>query len=965
MRTLLPITIATLMAALALGRAAPIDGIVNTDGNLRLMAGSEELADFRIGAFDTGWQWAGAAPDRTALRPDAPAHSHAFAIRMPNCPKIAVESLMATSGDTVVARYAFAPGAEVTLNSLHVSMDLPASAIGGGKWKVTGADGAKGGSFPIAIGNGGLFSGDVSSLEIATAKGATLRLVFKEPTRVLIQDNRQWQDPSFSVRMGRQGQGFRIAQGQRNELGFTLSSSSGIRLERDTPITLAAGPEWIPLKTELDIESGSAADFSGQGFHDAPAGKHGRVIASPQGHFVFEKDPKKTPRRFYGVNFSFGSQYMDHPEADRMADRLQRLGYNAIRVHHYEMDLIAGQTDSVTPDPEKFDRLDYFIAACAQRGIYVTTDLFVSRPIPWKEIGIEKPDNVEMDTFKILIPVVPRAWENWKAFARNFLTHTNPYRKTRYADDPALAWLSMVNEGTYGNFLGKLRDIPEWQTAWNAWLAKRYPGAGALRSAWGKELRDGEDPALGKVAFPDGLDSANPRAGDCIQFLAEMERDTLARMRAFLRDELGCRALLTNANAWTNFLAMQAARNVFDYVDDHFYVDHPVFIERPWQLPSRCDNRSPILGGAAGGRANAFTRVPGKPFTITEYNYAAPGRFRGVGGILTGALGALQDWDGIWRYSYSHTREGLLRPSALNYFDMATDPLGQAAERASLCLFLRGDMKSAHGTVAFVATEDEALSLRPQKRITPPWSWLAWIMRVGTIAAQDPRCIPAESIPLPIGDASLRFLGTRAAATTPAYELKDADIALLLRSKGAPQNGDFTDPAKRQFQCPTGEITIDGQNDVLTIDTPRTAGGYAPTGKTISSLGGALQITIGGSDATVWINSLDGKPIRESARLLLSHLTDLQNSGIRYGEKSRQTLLAWGALPHLIRNGNAAVTLKHTSSANLKVWALSNGGRRLAEIPTTLDGATLAFTADVAALAPKHGAIMLYEIAAQ
>ena len=35
-------------------------------------------------------------------------------------------------------------------------------------------------------------------------------------------------------------------------------------------------------------------------------------------------------------------------------------------------------------------------------------------------------------------------------------------------------------------------------------------------------------------------------------------------------------------------LANQAARAEYDYVDDHFYVDHPHFLEQDWRLPSRC-----------------------------------------------------------------------------------------------------------------------------------------------------------------------------------------------------------------------------------------------------------------------------------------------------------------------------------------------------------------------------------------
>jgi hypothetical protein len=153
------------------------------------------------------------------------------------------------------------------------------------------------------------------------------------------------------------------------------------------------------------------------------------------------------------------------------------------------------------------------------------------------------------------------------------------------------------------------------------------------------------------------------------------------RMKQFLREELGGRALSSHASSWTRFATDQNARAVYDYVDEHFYVDHPQFLENSWRWPSRCPNTSPMAGGATGGRNLSFTRRLDRPFTITEY-YSGPGRFRGVGGILTGALGALQDWDGIWRCAYSHSREAMFTPSRINCFDMACDPLGQAAERA-------------------------------------------------------------------------------------------------------------------------------------------------------------------------------------------------------------------------------------------------------------------------------------------
>ena len=147
-------------------------------------------------------------------------------------------------------------------------------------------------------------------------------------------------------------------------------------------------------------------------------------------------------------------------------------------------------------------------------------------------------------------------------------------------------------------------------------------------------------------------------------------------------------------------------------------------LEGDWRLPSSCANASPIATGASGGRGTTFTRLFDKPFTITEYNYSAPGRFRGVGGILTGSMGALQGWGGIWRFAYSHNRENNIAPRRMDYFNMANDPLSQAAERASLCLFLRGDLKPAPHSMCIAMTpkdlESPPKAIPTQSPTAPP-----------------------------------------------------------------------------------------------------------------------------------------------------------------------------------------------------------------------------------------------------
>ncbi len=743
-------------------------------------------------------------------------------------------------------------------------------------------------------------------------------------------------------------------------------ATTGPAAQTNPPVVIQAGAEWIPLRPELEIEGGSALDFSGIGGTDAPAGKHGRVIVRPGGQFAFADSPGQ-PRRFYGVNLCFSAQYLAKEQADQLAERLARLGYNAVRIHHYERELTQGQTNSTTLNPQKVDQFDYLVAALIRHGIYLTTDLFVSRPVAYRDVGLDRDGEIPMDTFKILVPVQAGAFENWKQFARALLGHVNRYTQHRYADEPALAWLAMINEGNFGNFFRDIRTIPEWKAAWNRWLAKRYSSRTNLAATWGQELKEDEDPANQTVALPERLQADGLRARDAIAFLADTDREMVQRMKAFLRDELGCRALVSNSSSWTRFTTDQSARAIYDYVDDHFYVDHPQFLGGPWRLPSRCPNSSPIGEGAAGGRAITFTRLFDKPFTVTEYNYSAPGRFRGVGGILTGAMGALQGWGGIWRFAYSHSREALFTPSRLGYFDLASDPLSQAAERASLCLFLRGDLQAAPHRVELAMTEaDLAHPAAKIPTLAPRWHWLAWVTRVGTQVLGSPETpLPATCMVVPLGwqTPASAYNGKRVLALEP-YAVDNDRLVAALQERNLFKAADAPNPGKKFFRSETGEITIDGPRGQLGLDTPRTAGGYAPAGQTVETTRGGVRIGIEGSDATVWVSALDEEPIRESRRLLVTHLTDLQNTDVQYAEAARQTLLDWGHLPYLVRAGKAEVSIRLKSPRQYRVWALAPSGKRLAQVQAKVEGETLRFTADVAGDV-AGGARMIYEVAVE
>lgn len=816
-------------------------------------------------------------------------------------------------GGAVEAAYTFTPEKDIRLNALYVGLALPTDRWAGGTWS---ADDLQG-SLPADHKELAVVARTARALTLVSRDAKErLTFTFPEPTHVFLQDDRQW-GPAFSLRIGCNDTKT-FAANQPFTVRFTVATHEPQNLTLDRPVTLQAGPDWIPLAHETEIVPGSALDFSGLGLADAPAGKHGRVVAKGP-HFEFENKPG-TPQRFYGVNLCFSANFLEPADAEKLADRLARIGYNALRLHHHDGGLVEGSADGTTLNPAALAKLDALMAACIARGIYVTTDLYVSRSVPWRSVGVDRDGRIQMNEYKMLVPVHDGAWENLKTFTRQWMAHVNPRTGRRYADEPALAWLCMINEGNFGNYMTEMRAIPEWQQAWAKWLAAR-------------QAADPQAYAGIPATLPPNTYGKNRHTTAFILFLKEMEDRMIARFTAFLRDELRCRALITNMNAWTNHASDQLPRHaLYDYVDDHFYVDHPEFIERPWSLPSKCANVNPVRNEAMGTQNVLFTRLLDKPFTITEYNYSGPGRFRGVGGIVTGTMGALQDWAGIWRFAFSHDARALTRPegSPMGYFDMAGDPLSLAAERASLCLFLRGDLPPLSRTYAIHIPPADALQMRDaMPHSHAPWRWLGWHARLGTLVADTP---PASA--------------TWSARFPDAYATPSSAIRALLAPPDAP-----LPPAG------DGAVALDNQSGTFILKTPRTCGGFTESGIVDAD---ALIFDVHGTAATVWASALDAQPIRSSRRLLLTHLTDVQNAGIRYAQNSRKTLLAWGGLPHLARNGKADIRLAVKPADAYKVYALTTGGRRVAEIPSRAVKGRLAFTAAVDAL--PGSATLLYEI---
>ncbi|MBR1836686.1 MAG: cellulase family glycosylhydrolase, partial [Kiritimatiellae bacterium] len=704
------------------------------------------------------------------------------------------------------------PGRDAPAEEFYVGAPLRFSVLGGGAVALDG--GEREIAIPGVDSEPGkpvhLARDSARAFEFRGADGAVrLALEFDRPVRFLVQDSRRWERDTLDVR-------FFFAEKTVLRAGEELRLAATVSMPGSGPLALGAkrtwsvanGPEWVEVpEDEAWIEPGSALDFTDVVPHHAPAGAYGRVVAVGE-HFEFEDLPG-VPQRFYGVNVCNDANFpRDLQTARRFAANMARMGYNAIRLHHHDGGWKNGGADAR-------DRFDALVAACIENGIYVTTDLHVSRPVPWRDVGIDRDGCMGQDDFKLLCAFWEPAYSNLCDHARAFLRHENPYTGRCLAEEPALAGLALVNEGNLGN--------------WGAAALRALPGVPPL---------------------PDNL-----YAQEAAIVLADADTRLFRRLAAFVRDECGCRAPLSNDSSWYEPAQYALQRRDFGYVDNHFYVAHPSFLDEPWRRPSRAAGGNPFASADLGVPGVVFRRLAGKPFTISEYNWCAPSPWRSAGGLATGALAARQGWTSVYRFAWSHSAEGIEHPGTgtLGYFKVAGDPVALAAERAATCLFLRGDMDEAAAR-DFVALSEERLRSKD------------------------------------FGAPKLDTLGKPA----KAWESK---VGVEFEETGGA--GGAGEAGESGGGC---RIAVDREAGSLAIDTPRTSGGFAERGSLDC---GALRFEIlpaagqGGGDsaaglgcgAAVWASSLDGAPLRESARVLLVHLPDVQNSGAVFADPAHVTML--------------------------------------------------------------------------
>lgn len=676
----------------------------------------------------------------------------------------------------------------------------------------------------------------------------------------------------------------------RSESDFKIAAATfspvGISINKIKGKFITQSKEYFPFEPPRSVVKSSPLDFSW--LLDAPAGKYGFAKARG-GEIYFENRPDK-PVRFYGNNLCFTANYPDKENADKLADAFAAAGYNIMRIHHYDEPII----DKSSPgrlgfDPDKLDKLDYLVAAMKKRGIYITTDLYVSRVLAddavEKDIGWDK----SMTANKAAFFVSRKAVENWQTFSKTLLNHVNPYTGLAWKDDPAIVSISLVNENTI--FGSSNAMFSHFEKLFNKWLEAKSITA-----------NDKDRSFLRKI------------------FLSEVYGNFYKEQKAFL-DSLGVRAMITDQNFWEGYSVTLMRKN-YDIVYTHRYYGHPSFIEKPWSLPAKMKNTSSIseYGGCI---SLSDCQIAGKPFSITEWNYVNNNDHCAEGAFLVGAYGSLHRWDMLCRFAYAHATVNFANPVwTTTYFD--ANIVSLLSDRAGALFYLREDVKPSDITITSFLPEDYLTRPDSEKNSQSPL-----LRRIGLYAATE-----VEINPTPSGFKIPQNSPFAVAAEKAVIEQNKFEKPVILDSRAnlpelSKLTGGKLDVENERYESSTSEMVLDKKNETWQLVTPRSEAFIGPKGKSFKGNFSEIRNSRGWS-ATL-VSSIDNNPLKDSSKILILHLSDIKNTNMRFDDPEMTILRDNGTKPLLARKTDIIVKFKNPMEG-WKLYALNNDGTRGDEI---------------------------------
>ena len=592
------------------------------------------------------------------------------------------------------------------------------------------------------------------------------------------------------------------------------------------------------------------------------------------------------PLRLWAVNTSV---MRDHDLADLAlhAKHLAKRGVNMVR-HHAHINAPRGSLEG-PPNEDEIDALQRLVASMKREGIYTTFS-------PMWAAHNGAPDY----TMLFWDAGTQAAYKRW---VKEALTRPNPYdaAKTPVGKDPALAIFQIQNE-----------DSLFFWTVTRALTGEKLTRITALYHDWRRTNGLAGTPPLNLKLWE--LDKAGPDLQQTMRFFAETQHAWNAEVERFLREDLGCKALV-NAGNWKTANQVRLLDHERWSYDANAVIGVNRYVGGDHVNPTKPDRR-----GFAIDQGDFFTdqsktkdfldlatnarQVAGRAFIISESTWVPPGTHHAEAPFLIAAYSSLTGVDGYYWFHLGQIGwdSSLVKWQAASPVIMGGWPAAAFMHRSGLIkrgatvLHEERTLEDLWELRAPLLAEDAGFDPNRDSAISP---------RSSVKATVDPKLFL-------VGPVEVAFAGDP--ANTKLQDVKP-----------------FIDDAAGTITSNTREIVLDHKRGLCLLSAPAAQGatGFLGAAGTIAlpTLGISAQNDYG----AVLAVALDGKPLATSKRVLVQITTRNEPYGWKAsptrftldGKTKKQAdgfrIDAVGGFPWMIADNDMRLTLANPGLRSARI----------------------------------------------
>ena len=308
----------------------------------------------------------------------------------------------------------------------------------------------------------------------------------------------------------------------------------------------------------------------------------------------------------------------------------------------------------------------------------------------------------------------------------------------------------------------------------------------------------------------------------------------------------------------------------------------------------------------------------------------------------------------LCQFAWSHWDGDIKKDLVTNHFNIANDCVKALSNQLGAALFRSGSVAPAPVALATVIGSADGLTFGSEYPM--PLNRLGRVVRLGAVIG-DGTGDPLEQ--LPAGTVALIDTGDNFPEDHGRFPVLDArkeraDYLAALKALHVVPD-ELIDPETGRFDAAGGQIFSNTRKLTFSVHTPVCEAFVLPAGEEGAGEFWSVKNLRGrGVFAAL---SRDGKPLAESRRILLFHLTDTQAFKAEFSSPGMNRILRWGELPHMAAAGEAEILLP--GGEGVELYALDTAGNRLEHVALSPHGNR---TAARLRVFNSFGQTMLYEL---